>query len=221
MLSTANEGVQNLIDTVSKVIGGKPEGETSKCRRPFHKRNVHDGEASGIVRSKKAFVGASHTGKGANSSVLQRSRRISVGLEHADLAARHAEFKRRPMLYLVSYDSKFQITRNGKAPISSQALRILFLNKQSIRQGPDRPAEQSNALPFRGCKKTRGHGPFAFGQTGQKLGELGFDKLNVTNTELTKDIPRQLNIAAGHGSCIVHVVERRLDKISERQKHWT
>ncbi|MEL6508269.1 MAG: hypothetical protein AAFQ32_00625 [Pseudomonadota bacterium] len=42
MLSTADKGVQNLIDTVSKVMGGKPEGETPKRRSLFPNRDGHE-----------------------------------------------------------------------------------------------------------------------------------------------------------------------------------
>ena len=215
MLRSADEGVQNLIDTMSKVIGGRRESETTKRRSPFPKRDVHDGEASGIIRLTKAFMGASNTGKGTDRPVLHRPCRISVGLEHADLIGRHAEFKGSHLLYLVSYDSEFQTTRNGKAPIPSQALCILCPDKQSIREGPDRPTEQSNALPFRGRKKTCGYLPVISGKAGQKLGKLRFNKLNVVYVQFIKDVPRQFDIASGHVSRFIHIVERRLDEISD------
>nr|WP_253261363.1 MULTISPECIES: hypothetical protein [unclassified Roseobacter] len=212
MLSTADEGVKSVINTVLKVTGRKRKSEASKRRSSFPKRDVHDGEANGIVRLKQAFMGASNTGKRFDFLVLHGSCRTSVGLELAERAGRHTEFKSGQMLYLVPYDSKFQITRNGKTSIPSQALCILFPDTQSIGQGRDRSAEQSDALPFRGREKTYGHLPVISGETGQKLGELGFNKLNV---ELIEDVPRQLNIASSYVFRFIHIVERRLYEVCD------
>ncbi len=105
MLSTADEGIQNLINTVSKFIGGERERKTTIRRSPFQKRDVHDGKTIGRACLKEALMCPSDTGKCTDCSILHRPHRISIGFEYAELAGRHAEFKGGHMLYLIPYYS--------------------------------------------------------------------------------------------------------------------
>nr|WP_229884185.1 hypothetical protein [Roseobacter sp. MH60115] len=158
---------------------------------------------------------SSDTGKGADRSVLHRLRRVCIGFKHAELARRHAEFKGGHMLYLIPYHRKFQIPCCGKAAVPGYELCIRCPDQQTVRQSPDRPAEQSNAPPFGRREKTCGHLPIIARETGQKLGEFGFNKLNVIDAQLTKDKSRQFDIASGNGFCVINVVKGRLDEICD------
>ncbi|MEL6508268.1 MAG: hypothetical protein AAFQ32_00620 [Pseudomonadota bacterium] len=133
---------------------------------------------------------ARDTGKGTDRPLLHGPRRIGIGVEQAELAGHHAKVKGGGVLHLIPNDRNFQITRSGKTSVPGHAGRILFTDKQSIWQGPDRPAEQRNALPFGGYKKTCGHLSVSSSKALQKLRELGFNKLHIYDAELFKDVPR-------------------------------
>ena len=89
MLNTADEGIQNLINAVSKVIGGERESEAPKRGSPFPKRYVHNGEAISCARLEEALMRSCDACKSADGPVLHRLRRVNVGLEHAELVRCH------------------------------------------------------------------------------------------------------------------------------------
>nr|WP_299778432.1 hypothetical protein [uncultured Roseobacter sp.] len=215
MLCSADEGIQNVIYAVSKVIGGGRESEAPKRRSAFPKRDVHDGEARSSARLEETLMRASDTGKRADYPVLHRLCRVCVGLKHTELVKRHAEFEGGHMLYLVPYDRQFQMPSYGKAAVPGYAVCIRCPHEQTIRQSPDRSAEERTESPVGRRKKTGRHLPVIARKAGQKLGELGFNKLNVINAQFTKDISRQFDIASGHGSRAIDVVERRLNEICD------
>ncbi|WP_299970351.1 hypothetical protein [uncultured Roseobacter sp.] len=102
MLSITDEGIQNTINAVSKVICGEREREAPKRRSPFQNRDAHNGEAIGNARLEEALMRASDTGKSADRAVLHSPCRIRIGLNHVELARRYAEFKAGHMPYLIS-----------------------------------------------------------------------------------------------------------------------